>query len=216
MRWFSCCFTLLQDQAFSCSIRTVKVLTLTMRAQRDLTDSAECTMALECLCAKQLRPKKDLYDAAKLSDVGGRSIAVTFVMANLFYESSMCANLSIDKAFPFCPDTDGEGYVIGGPSVAALVVSCGLGSHKSLFTLGGVAGEAIHVWRPLRCGSFAVTAGNSVYRLSSAVADLEPDFDPQQQEGVAMPTSIWDVKEGILQFHFGLVNGFIRIQGYTP
>ena len=88
-------------------------------------------MALECLRAKQLRPKKDLYDAAKLSDVGGRSIAVTFVMANLFYESSMCANLSIDKAFPFCPDTDGEGYVIGGPSVAALVVSCG------------------HVWRPL-------------------------------------------------------------------
>ena len=160
-------------------------------------------MALDCLHAKQLRPKKDLYDAAKLSDVGGRSIAITSVMANVFYESSMCANLSIDKAFSFCPDTDGEGYVIGGPSVAALVVSCGPGSHKSLFTLGecllgGVPGEAIHVWRSLRCGSFAVLRATP------------------PQEGAAMPTSIWDVKEGILQFHFGLVNGFIRIQGYTP
>ena len=46
-------------------------------------------MALECLHAKQLRPKKDLYDAAKLFDAGGRSIAITSVMANVFYESSM-------------------------------------------------------------------------------------------------------------------------------
>ena len=38
-------------------------------------------MALECLHTKQLRPKKDLYEASKLADIGDRSIAVTSVMA---------------------------------------------------------------------------------------------------------------------------------------
>lgn len=99
-------------------------------------DSLDRKTTLAAAHMKHLRPKRDYYHLSKLKEIGGRSIAVTAAMSNLYYKNAFSSHLQRHQVYPFMTELDSSGYVIPGTSPAGLVVHSDPSSHKSLFTLG--------------------------------------------------------------------------------
>ena len=151
-------------------------------------DSEERRAMLTTAHLKHLRPKRDFYLEQKLRDEGGRSIAATSVISNVFYESTFNEHFRRPHLFAFMLDTGRDGYIIPGSSSAAMVVGMDPENHTTMFTLGetllgGVCGEIIETWRSLRGGSLTVVAGDSGYRFSSLRVPHEEEKKDDDGDG---------------------------------